>query len=85
MKFFTTALFAVAMTVAAAADAEEIACTSQGRTIYDPDFCRAIQISREALDLNRKLLEKSEAIRQAIDRQVKRQFEEMRRGSNPRR
>ena len=58
------------------AAAEQPACKgSQGQVFYDPDFCKAMQAAREALDLNWKLLEKSEEIRKLIDKQLKEDFE----------
>ena len=54
------------------AHAIEPACKdSRGVEIYDADFCRAIQVSREAFELNRRIIERAEEMQKRIDRMTK--------------
>ena len=75
-RFFGVFVTLVLMGIGSA-DADQIACKIDGdRPVYDPEFCKAIQISREALDLNWKLLKKAGETRLMIDRHLQQQLKE---------
>jgi hypothetical protein len=78
MKMFICAVFFVVAFVGNTVAAEKINCDDPQERMYATDFCQAVRVSHEALELNKKVLEKSEEIRKMIEQQLKQNFDSRR-------
>lgn len=72
-----TLLLVATLLAASPAVAETDCRDAREASLFSPEQCKALRVSREALQLNRQLLEKSEAIRQSISRQLEQQRREL--------